>query len=188
METELDKIQTTITIPLGLKNRIRKLKGSMTYKQYLSKLLRDRNKLAHNESYIEIQNLVRKSAVYSFGYYKVTFTYNEYNNSENFIFDIDIVEIRNKGALESIEKFKKNMLGSEKLQSYQELILTHKLYFELLEKAIQIEIEPLFSHKSRMEDYDAWKKEFESLGLSKKSFDFDVMRKLRTLENQGDAF
>lgn len=36
----LDKIKTTITISMGMKNRLRKYKGGASYEQYIGYLLR----------------------------------------------------------------------------------------------------------------------------------------------------
>jgi hypothetical protein len=183
METELDKIKSTITISLGLKNRIRKLKNSMSYEQFLAKLIRDRNKLTHsNYNYIEIQNIRRKKAIYSSGEYKIIFTYNEYNGSENFIFDISLEEITHKGKKESYENFKNKINEATKHTTNK----MYEIYFALLEKAIQEEIEPLYFHHTRIEDYYSWEKEFERLGLSKRSFEFDVMKKLRRITKRDD--
>lgn len=167
MNTELDKVKSTITISLGLKNRLRDVKGSASYEDCIAQLLRARNKSAHKENYIELQKFQRREKVYSFDEYKVVFSYNKYNQSENFIFDIQINKIREEGkTILSIH------FGNEPLQS------GYKLYFALLTLAIQTELEPLFKHKGRFEDYYLWQKEFERLGLSVKAFENDVMEKL----------
>jgi len=172
MNTELDKVKSTITISLGLKNRMRDLKGGASYESFIAQLLRSRNELVHGNNYVEIQKVQRKEKVYSFDTFKVVFSYNKYNQSPNFVFDIQITNIREEG---------KNILnihfGNDKLKS------GYKLYFELLTVAIQNEIEPLFKHHGRFEDYGLWKKEFGLLGLSKKSFETDVMEKLYDYKN-----
>ncbi|MFH1072732.1 MAG: hypothetical protein V1743_04860 [Nanoarchaeota archaeon] len=167
MNTELDRVKSTITISLGLKNRLRDAKGSASYEECIAQLLRTRNERAHKDNYIELQKFQRKEKVYSFDEYKIVFSYNKYNQSENFVFDIHINNMREEG---------RNILsisfGNEQLQ------FGYALYFELLTLAIQTEREPLFKHKGRFEDYYLWQKEFERLGLSKKAFENDVMEKL----------
>lgn len=167
MNTELDKVKSTITISLGLKNRLREVKGSASYEAFIAQLLRTRNELAHKGNYIELQKFQRKEKVYSFDDFKVVFSYNKYNQSQNFVFDIQISNIREGGQnILSIN------FGNEQLRS------GYRLYFELLTLAIQNEIEPLFKHNGRFEDYGLWQKEFGLLGLSKKAFENDVMEKL----------
>ncbi|HIH31086.1 TPA: hypothetical protein HA235_00100 [Candidatus Woesearchaeota archaeon] len=171
MYTELDKVKSTITISLGLKNRLRDAKGSDSYEAYIAKLLRMKNE--YKDNYIELQKFQRKEKVYSFDDKKVIFSYNKYNRSENFVFDIKITNIRQDG---------KNILliafGNDELQS------GYRSYFELLALAIKTEIEPLFKHRGRFEDYYSWQKEFERLGLSRASFENDVMEKLNDYENK----
>ena len=55
--------------------------------------------------------------------------------------------------------------------------------FELLQNAIKDEIEPLFKHNGRIEDYYSWKQEFNILNLSMRSFEEDVMEKLRNFKH-----
>ena len=167
MNTELDKVKSTITVSLGLKNRLRDAKGSASYEDYIGQLLRIRNEIAHKDNYIELQKFERREKVYSFNDMKVVFSYNKYNQSTNFIFDIQIKNIRQEG-----QNIISIAFGNDELQS------GYKLYFELLTLAIQTELEPLFKHKGRFEDYGLWQKEFGLLGLSKKSFENDVMEKL----------
>jgi len=95
MYTELDKVKSTITISLGLKNRLRDAKGSDSYEAYIAKLLRMKNE--YKDNYIELQKFQRKEKVYSFDDKKVIFSYNKYNRSENFVFDIKITNIRQDG-------------------------------------------------------------------------------------------
>lgn len=172
MNTELDKVKSTITISLGLKNRLRDVKGSSSYEEYIAQLLRLRNEVAHNSNYIELQKFQRKEKVYSFDDIKIVFSYNKYNQSANFVFDIQIKNIRQEG-----QNIVSIAFGNDELKS------GYKLYFELLTLAIQTEIEPLFKHKGRFEDYYSWQKEFERLGLLSKSFENDVMEKLNEYKN-----
>ena len=57
-----------------------------------------------------------------------------------------------------------------------------------LKTAIKNEIEPLFRHKGRFEDYFSWEQEFRTLNISKKSFEEDVMEKLKSYEYGAGAF
>jgi len=178
MNNELDKVKSTITISLGLKNRLRDIKGSASYEEIIAKLLRSRNEVVHNNNYIEIQKFQRREMVYSNEDKKIIFSYNKYNQSQNFIFDIQINSIRENGnKVISIE-----LLDFKIEDKSEQLVFGYKLYFELLALAIQNEIEPLFKHKGRFEDYYSWKKEFENLGISK-AFENDVMEKLNDFKN-----
>lgn len=172
MDTELDKVKSTITISLGLKNRLREAKGSAGYESFIAQLLRSRDEFMHKSNYIELQKFERKEKVYSLNDLKVIFLYNKYNKSSNFVFDIQISKIREEGQI--LLTFS---IGNDELKS------GYKLYFELLALAIQTEIEPLFKHQGRFEDYYLWQKEFERLGLSKKAFENDVMEKLIDYKN-----
>lgn len=172
MNSELDKIKSTITLSLGFKNRLREAKGSASYEAFIAQLLRTRNELAHKDNYIELQKFQRKEKVYSFDNFKIIFLYNKYNSSPNFVFDIQISKIREEGQTILSIGF-----GNDQLQ------LGYKLYFELLTQAIQTELEPLFKHNGRFEDYGLWQKEFGLLGLPKKSFETDIMEKLDDYKN-----
>ncbi|HLD18430.1 MAG TPA: hypothetical protein VJB90_00260 [Candidatus Nanoarchaeia archaeon] len=189
----MDKIKSTITISLGSKNRLRELKGGSSYEQYINYLMRLRNQSAHNgENYIELQKFNRKKGIYSFENFKILFNYNQFNNSPNFFFDISLDSIRENGEKTSIQvlfkKIKENnnrpFSGSD---GDPELVNPHtgeyKLYFQLLTVAIQNEVEPLFKHNGRFEDHFSWEQEFNLLNLPKKSFEEDVMEKLRNYKN-----
>jgi len=117
-----------------------------------------------------LQKFERREIVYSFEDYKVIFSCNKYNRSLNFVFDIQINNIRQGG---------KKILDLK----YNDVQSGYRLYFELLALAIQNEIEPLFKHKGRFEDYYSWQKEFERLGLSAKAFDNDVMERLNDFKS-----
>jgi hypothetical protein len=171
MNTQLDRVKSTITISLGLKNRLRDVKGSASYEAIIAQLLRTRNESEHKANYIELQKFERRETVYSFDDFKVVFSYNRYNRSDNFIFDIQVKNIREHGQNILTINF-----GNEQLKS------GYRLYFELLTLAIQSEIEPLFKHNGRFEDYGLWQKEFNLLGLPKTSFENDVMEKLNDYE------
>lgn len=177
--SELDQIKTTITVSLGLKNRLRAQKGSGTYEDYIGYLLRTRNAVAH-DNVVELQKLVRTDAVHTYNAHKIVFSYNKYNHSDNFLFDISIDKIREPiwGREISFEEFEKTVSFIGKSGS----MMSYELYFELLSVAIQKEIEPLFKHNGRFEDHYSWKKEFNLLNLPKRAFLNDVMEKLMDYE------
>lgn len=182
LNSELDKVKTTITLSLATKNRLRKIKGSQSYEDMINYLLRVRNQVANSsENYLEIQKFKRTSGLYSFKNYKVLFTYNHYNNSPNFQFEINIDTIKKDG-----EKTSVNQLYEEisKETGRNIIEVEYLVYFELLQKAIQTDIESLFKHNSRFEDYFAWKEEFRILNLPDKSFDEDVMEKLNSYQSK----
>lgn len=170
--SELDQIKSTITVSLGFKNRLRDLKGSLSYEKYISYLIRKMNQSA-NKDLIELQKFERKQSVYAFRDHKIVFSYNRYNNSSNYIFDINIDYVREPN-------FGKKIILHEFIPSEGN---HYELYFKLLSHAIQQEIEPLFKHKGRFEDHYSWKREFKILGLSDRAFQNDVMDKLKDYEN-----
>lgn len=170
--TELDQIKSTITVSLGLKNRLRDLKGSQSYEDFIAYLIRMRNHIAH-DNVIELQKFERKQSTFTSKNHKIVFSYNKFNNSSNYIFDIAIDFIREPN-------FGNKIMLHEFISAQRD---QYDLYFELLSFAIQQEIEPLFKHKGRFEDHYSWKKEFEILGLSKTAFQNDVMDKLTDFEN-----
>ena len=173
---ELDKIKSTITISMGTKNRLRKLKGSQSYEEFINYLIRLRNQVSHKvNNLIELQKFKRKKGIYSYENYKILFSYNRFNNSTNFIFDITIDLIRYKGVKISYNDFLRNISSKKNMDP---LFVEYHTYFELLKTAIQNEIEPLFIHKGRIEDYFSWEQEFKMLNLSKRSYEEDVMEKL----------
>ena len=180
MNSELDKIKSTITISLGTKNRLRKLKGSQSYEGAINGLIRQieevkKQKQIDENNYIELQKFNRVKEIYSFEEFKILFSYNQYNLSRNFQFDISIDTVREKGEKTDIVIFLRKVSERNK----KSLIETeYRAYFQLLETAIKKEIEPLFRHNSLFADYFSWEREFENLNLSKKSFKEDVMSKL----------
>jgi hypothetical protein len=189
MNTELDKVKSTITISLGLKNRLRDVKGSSSYEKYIAQLLRTKNEV-NKDNYIELQKFQRKEKVYSINDLKIVFSYNKYNKSSNFIFDIQIGNIRQDGQnILSISAKQTAFAGAQGKQDFplrfgnDELQSGYRVYFELLVLTIQSEIEPMFKHNGRFEDYYSWQKEFDLLGISKKAFENDVMEKLNDFKN-----
>jgi len=177
MNSELDKIKSTITISLGVKNRLKKLKANLSYEDFILQLLRSKNKSITKDNYVELQKFERKQLVYSFDEFKIVFEFNKYNNSENYVFDLIITRILRKGKEINVKDFF-DPKNQEPYFSREKIIFGYKLYFELLTRAIKNEIEPLFKHKGRFEDYHSWQEEFDKLGLSSKAFDNDVMEKL----------
>ena len=174
---EFDKIKTTITVSWGTKNRLKNLKGSLSYEKYINKLIKIKT-IHSKENYIEFQKFERRKALLRVHEFTVLFDYNKYNNSENFIFDINILKIRKKGTKINL----KELLLDYK--QYQEKAQC-QLYFELLYVAITQEIDNLFLHKGLMWDYALWEEEFNILNLPKKSFQEDVMEKI---ENYKEIF
>ncbi len=179
MKTELDNVPSTITISLGLKNRIRKLKGSMTYEQYLNNMIRFRNEIQSNVSKnnVELVEFQRKSLVYFLGHFKLLYDYNKLTNSKTHIFDIRIKRILHDGKDAEMADLLKlyNRSGEKQVALLKK---SYDLYFDLLETVIFEETRVPFTHKGRFEDFDSWSLEFRNLGLSKKSLEYDVKDKL----------
>jgi hypothetical protein len=175
MATELDRIKSTITISFGTKNRLRALKGSYSYEEYINHLIRSRNKTAQEENMIELQKFTKKQAIHTTGRYKILFEYNQFSSSPNFIFDIKINIIREEGKIIPLGEFLTISAQKKDLRDRE-----YSIYFELLQTAIQKEIEPLFKHNGRFEDHFSWQKEFEMLNLPKRAFEEDVMDKLNS--------
>jgi hypothetical protein len=182
MGSNLDKIKTTITLSLGTKNRLRDLKGSQSYEEFINYLMRQRNKLAHkNENQIEIQEFNRTKGICSFGRFKVLFSYNKPNNSLSHIFDIKIESIRDAGSLISFQEFVNKYSAGKWGYS---LKTEYEAYFQLLITIIHKEIDTLFKHNGRFEDYYSWAEEFKNLGLSEKSYQEDVLEKLEDFNRE----
>ncbi len=180
MERELDKHITTISLSFGTKNKLRKLKGGMSYEKIINQLLNLRNQLIHNpnysnskENYIEIQNFTRKKAVYHNKNYSFLFSYNQFNYSPNFVFDTNIECVREKGKIIPFEDYIKKNSEKDKEEKTK-----YRIYFKLLETAICKEIEPFFKHNGAFEDVFSWKMEFRILGLQKRAFQEDLLDKL----------
>lgn len=181
MNSELDKIKSTITISLGTKNRLRKLKDSKSYEDFINHLIRIRNQTVHEAGNIlEIQKFIRKKGIYSFEDFKIVFSYNQHNESQNFIFDISIDKVRDNGKIVPSSEYIKKISESTG-NDFNEI--EYRTYFQLLQVAIQKEIDPLFKHKGRFEDYFLWEQEFKTLNLPKKSFEEDVMDKLNNYKH-----
>ena len=185
IRTEFDNITSTISVSMGLKNRIRKLKGSMTYEQYLNHILRNQDEPTRNETAnrIEIARFDRKTLVHNHGEYKLILQYNEPTDSDNHIFDISIERVLHKGQDTTMDEF---------LKAYQskhegKVAKSYDLYFQLLETVINRETKIRFKHKGRIEDHEQWKKEFDNLGLTRKAYEYDIQDKLTDYES-GVAF
>lgn len=188
MKSHLDNIKSTITISLGLKNRLREMKGSFSYEEYIAQLIRyiktatEENGLKKSGNYTEIVKYNRKTDVYSLEDFKIVFSYNEFINTSIFRFDIGIDYVRDKGKKISKQDFIKKIKNKD-----NSLKWNYELYFNLLITCIKRDIEPMFKHKGRIEDYYNWKKEFNSLGLGRTSYEEDVMEKLEDYE-RGEYF
>lgn len=197
MASELDQIKTTITLSLGTKNRLRKLKGNRSYEEFINYLVRVRNKKYHSDNLIEIQKFTRKKATFklemkhiitnSQDSYTILFSYNDYNDSPNFLFDIKIETTRDKTGRKVAIKHLTNEILSV-LSDKENLRKQYIIYFMLLERAIQQTIDSQFKHKGRFEDYYLWENEFNILNLPKKSFEEDVMEKLENFNQKIGAF
>lgn len=187
MNSELDKVKTTVTLSMGLKNRLRKLKGAMSYESFIAQLIRDQHRAVHDVgSYIEFQKFERKKAVLSLVDLKVVYSYNKYNESSNFLFDIAISYVRVNGKKRSFAEFlaeKQTDVNSPIHKKGQVFFLVYNLYFQMLDAVIQREIESLFNHRGTFLDRYAWEEEFKRLRLPKSSFEHDVVDKLRNFAN-----
>jgi len=178
MVDELDKIKTTITISLYTKNKLRDLKGTMSYEDFINHLIRSKEKNSiDNKNYIELQTLKRGKVTYSINDYKILFSYNEYNQSDHFQFDIEIELVRKKGKKISFEQLLDQLNTTE-----PSIKLEYIIYFKLLEYVIQKEIEQIYTHKGRFEDHYLWEVEFKKLGLPRTSLEEDVLIKLKNYE------
>lgn len=178
MHTELDRIKSTITISLGSKNRLRKLKGSQTYEEFINYLIRMRNEVIHkSNNYVDIQKFTRKKGIYSLENFKILFSFNNFIQSDNYTFDISIDTVRENGNKITYKTFLNKI--SKKIGKNPKNI-EYITYFELLEKAIQDSVEPLFRHKGRVEDHYSWEKEFQILNLSQKTLESDIIEKLNS--------
>ncbi len=183
MITELDNVKSTITISLGTKNRLRNLKGSRNYEDFINYLIRLRNESVYEPiiNTIEFQQFQRKKGLFYHDNFNILFSYNKYNRSPNFRFDITIEVIRENGQKINLNEFIRK-LSNNSNKDY--LNIEYRLYFQLLEKTIQEEIEPRYKHNGRFEDYFSWEKELEILNMPKKAFEEDVMEKLRQFESR----
>jgi hypothetical protein len=182
--SELDKIKTSITVSMGFKNRLKKLKGSESYEGFIGRILRVGNDVV-GENRVELVKFERQQLVNTFEGFKVVFSFNKFNRSSNFQFDIAINDIREpiKGAHASIEDLYNHV---QKTYNNSDVAFSikkgYELYFELLAQAIKNAVEPLFKHKGRFEDYYQWMTEFSTLGLPVGAYDEDVKEKLDNYE------
>jgi predicted CopG family antitoxin len=178
MKSELDDIKSTITVSLGTMNRLKKLKGGDSYEEYINYLLNIRNQITHNpDNLMELQKISRKKAIYNLESFKVIFKYNQFNGSRNFSFDISLDKVRDNGKIVPFSNFLNYL--REIFPNKNGLDVEYRTYFQLLQIAIQKEIQPRYKHKGRFEDYRSWENDFEKLGLYKTAFEEDVMEKLQ---------
>lgn len=179
MQSELDKVKSTITISLGTKNRLRTLKGGFSYEQFINYLLRN-NKVEKSNKKLKntlvFQKFDRKQGFYIQENFGISFIYNKYVDSNLYVFDIQLKDVMISGRKVSFREFITSDNSSFNYVNY--LKEEYRFYFKILEEAIKAEIEPLFKHKGSFEDYFRWQEEFKMLNLSKKSFEEDVMEKL----------
>ncbi|MHA1691934.1 MAG: hypothetical protein ACTSU7_09900 [Candidatus Heimdallarchaeaceae archaeon] len=168
-----DYVTTSVAVTMRTKNDLKELKGSKSYEEFLREMMRNhRNQVAHGKvsgNVIETVKFERAISITRKDDLSLTFSYNKFIPSELFRFDIAIDSIRKKGKKISFETYAKNN------DAYED-------YFAMLAHAIRQEIEPMFTFRKYgredYKDYMAWKKRFQTLGLSKTSFEEDVMDKL----------
>lgn len=168
----LDKVKTSLAVSMRTKNDLKKLKGSMSYEEYIRYLIRlqSKNDLGlTNKNTIVVAKFNRTEGFISDNEYGIIFCYNKFTDTPNFRFDIELKTIRKNGKQIPLEQYLKERDP-------------FKDYFIILEYIIRKEIEPMFSFqkygRADYTDYESWKKHFEILGLSKTSFEEDVMEKL----------
>lgn len=171
--SKLDFVKTTLSVSMRTKNDLKKLKGGLSYDEYIRSLIRNQNKTEFivNSNMLNIETFERRKELFRENDLQILFSYNQFiKNSENFRFDIKIENVRINGKEILIE----NYLSGE-YNHYDH-------YFKMLEIAIRKEIEPMFNFKKYGRndylDYLAWKHNFTLLGLSNKAFDEDVMEKM----------
>lgn len=183
MKTQLDKVKSTITISLGTKNRLRNLKGPNSYEQFINYLIRthqDKNESSTNANMLELQKFERKKGLITKNQFSILFSYNKYTNSNSYFFDIELENITYKGQKSTLTEFFKS-LNNKQIFIYN-IADEYKLHFQMLEQAINQEIEPQFKHNGTVLDYFKWKQEFKILNLPAKSFNEDIMEKLNNID------
>jgi hypothetical protein len=183
-KSRLDDVKSTITISMGTKNRLRTIKGNMSYEEFINYLIQIRNEKSHeildNSNMIEYNKFKRVESTFSDeDNYKIIFLYNKFFPSDNFRFDIEIKNVIYKGERINYESFLRENLIHKNI-SNKELELD--IYFKLLSFIIKLDILPNFKHKGSFKDYFSWKEEFKMLRLSDRSFEEDVMEKLEDFQ------
>ena len=189
--SKLDEVKTTITISMGTKNRLRKIKEDISYEDFINHLIKLRNEFVYSKSVsissnaniIEYNKFDRIESVFSENNYKIIFMYNKFIPSDNFMFDIKIKNVVYDGKRINYNDFLRNesLKKSDKNEiSYGEIKFA--IYFKLLSFVIQKEVLSNFKHNGTFKDYFSWKKEFEMLRISNKSFEEDVMEKLENFQ------
>lgn len=167
-------IPTSITISMGLKNRIRERKGERTYEEFLTQLLEEKQQdIPRNR--IELTQFNRKTFVTDWKDQRIQVKYNELIPSPSHRFDIQIVRTLREG---------KPLRPEDIRETVQE---SYERYFTILQKVISKEKKMRFTHKGRIEDADRWKEEFRRVGLSRIAYEDDVAEKLQEYE-QGIPF
>ncbi len=185
MIREIDRIPSTITISMGLKNKIRKLKGNRTYEEFLSAIIRNKEEQIEGNS-MELIEFERKNLTLFKWSFSILVEYNALNNSRTHIFDTRIKRIIHQGKEINLKKMIKivaeRAFSTDKIiNNYKELLIYiayEKIYKEIIETIIREETKANFSHRGRFVDFELWKKEFENLNLSRKAYETDIYKKI----------
>jgi hypothetical protein len=170
--SKLDFVKTSLSVSMRTKNDLKKLKGGLSYDDYIRSLIRNQSKTGsfNNSNMISYEKFERRKELFRENDLQILFSYNEFKDSQNFRFDIKIETVRIDGKEISIKDY-----VSKDYNHYGH-------YFQMLEIAIRKEIEPMFNFKkygrNDYMDYLAWKHNFTLLGLSNKAFEEDVMEKM----------
>jgi hypothetical protein len=182
---ELKQSLTTIAIKRGTKKLLDDIGEKRdSYDDIITKLIAERNALAHNINTEESINRIQISTIETrtATYYnkeddeKIVFNYNLpkkplVTNPSTFRFMITYFEITYKGKSESI------------LQEYQtNRAKKAETYLRIVELVIKQTINPLFKiDKRHILDLDWWERKFKSLGIPESSFEYDIKFELLKL-------
>lgn len=170
--SKLDFVKTSLSVSMRTKNDLKKLKGGLSYDEYIRSIIRNQNKPESfkNSNMISYDKFERRKELFRENDLQILFSYNGFKDSENFRFDIKIENVRINGKEISMDDYLKGNYNH------------YNHYFEMLEIAIRKEIEPMFNFKkygrNDYMDYLSWKHNFTLLGLSNKAFEEDVMEKM----------
>jgi hypothetical protein len=159
---------------------MRSLKGSLSYEQFVAQLMREKSEPTLPNQ-IEFTKFERKERVLYINDYMIIYEYNAFNRASGHFFDIILKKVRKNGKAIELKNFLENYEPKRSI-----LERSYFLYFKIIESIIKEEIEPIFKHNGRFEDYFSWENEFNALGLSKNSFENDVMIKLRKMSQGAD--
>ncbi len=183
----LDRIKSTITLSLGTKNRLRRLKGDWSYEEYINYLIRTRDKTERDngENRITIEEFTRKKGVLSQRDFKFIFSYNGYERSPNHLFDIALEKVRDRGREIPFSRY---LTKASKDSGKTPLEIQYALYFQFLLAVLRTELDPLFRHRGRLEDHFSWEEEFRKLDLPERAYREDVLEALQSYEQKQPLF